>query len=75
MGFHHVLDPTAVMDLNPIGNYPTTFNAREQFHAQLAYKVGRGARYCGWPFSAACEQLNGIMKLNVEQGNPILVID
>ena len=51
MGFKHVLAPNAVMGAGNLG----TFTAREQFHAQLAYKIGRGARYCGWPFSAECE--------------------
>ena len=53
MGFKHVLAPNAVMAA--LGNLSDTFTAREQFHAQLAYKIGRGARYCGWPFSAECE--------------------
>ena len=51
MGFKHVLDANAIMGS---GNLSDTFSAREQFHAQLAYKVGRGARYCGWPLGAAC---------------------
>ena len=29
---------------------------RESYHARLAYQVGRGAQYCGWPFNAACTQ-------------------
>ena len=52
MGFKHVLSANAVMA--DFGNLADTFSAREQFHAQLAYKIGRGARYCGWPFSASC---------------------
>ena len=52
MGFKHVLSANAVMA--DLGNLADTFSAREQFHAQLAYKIGRGARYCGWPFSASC---------------------
>ena len=52
MGFKHVLSANAVMA--DFGNLSDTFSAREQFHAQLAYKIGRGARYCGWPFSASC---------------------
>ena len=52
MGFRHVLSANAVMA--DLGNLADTFSAREQFHAQLAYKIGRGARYCGWPFSASC---------------------
>ena len=53
MGFKHVLAQDAVMVA--LGNLSDTFTTREQFHAQLAYKVGRWARYCGWPFSAECE--------------------
>ena len=26
----------------------------EQYHAQLAYEVGRGHEYCGWPFQRSC---------------------
>ena len=52
MGFKHVLSANAVMA--DLGNLADTFSAREQFHAQLAYKIGRGARYCGWPSSASC---------------------
>ena len=57
MGFMHVQDPNAIMAAvnNWLANPAATFSAREQFHAQLAYRVGRGARYCGWPLSAECE--------------------
>ena len=65
MGFKHVLAPNAVMGS---GNLSDTFTAREQFHAQLAYKIGRGARYCGWPFSAECEQVNAIAGPNANTG-------
>ena len=64
MGFKHVLAPNAVMGAGNSG----TFTAREQFHAQLAYKVGRWARYCGWPFSAECEQVNAIAGPNANMG-------
>ena len=50
MGFKHVLSANAVM----ASSMSDTFSAREQFHAQLAYKIGRGARYCGWPYSVGC---------------------
>ena len=30
------------------------FTPREQYHAQLAYRVGRGTPYCGWPLGKAC---------------------
>ena len=66
MGFKHVLAPNAVMAA--LGNLSDTFTAREQFHAQLAYQVGRGARYCGWPFSAKCEQVNALAGPNANTG-------
>lgn len=37
------------------GSYPAVFIAAEQYHAQLAYRVGRGYRdYCGWPLRVDC---------------------
>ena len=30
------------------------FTPREQYHAQLAYRIGRDAPYCGWPLGKAC---------------------
>ena len=59
MGFWHVdprLFPRAVMKQrgwqHNSGQY--RFTNREIYHAQLAYEVGRGERYCGWPFQATC---------------------
>ena len=52
MGFFHVENRSAVM--NPGFGGPSTFAATEQYHARLAYEVGRGAIYCGWPFQATC---------------------
>ena len=49
MGFTHVADRTAVM--GPVRK--STFNPREQYHAQLAFEVGRH-EYCGWPFQRSC---------------------
>ena len=55
MGFSHVTDASAVMNgFGGEANNRAMFSTRESYHAQLAYKVGRGAEYCGWPFSAAC---------------------
>ena len=51
-GLWHVTDRGAVM--SEAGNDTEWFTDRERYHAQLAYEVGRGAAYCGWPFSAAC---------------------
>ena len=49
-GFHHVSDHRAVM-LNAAPGYGPGFTAPEQYHAQLAYEIGRGQPYAGWPFS------------------------
>ena len=46
VGLYHTSDPSAVM--HPRGK-ALNFNAREQYHAQLAYEIGPGAPYCGWP--------------------------
>ena len=51
LGFSHVSDPLAVMHA-PAARPP--FTAREQYHMQLAYEVGRDRPYCGWPYSPAC---------------------
>ena len=51
LGFGHVQDSSAIMEQ---GSYATSFSAKERYHAQLAYEVGDGATYCGWPFGAAC---------------------
>ncbi len=52
LGFSHVREPWTVMN----GDYPydTALSPREQYHMRLAYEVGRGRPYCGWPYSAAC---------------------
>ena len=48
-GFRHVTDIMAVM--TPVGGHkPPSFSAQEKYHAQLAYEVGRGQPYAGWPF-------------------------
>ena len=51
-GLWHVADHAAMM--SEAGNDVEWFTDRERYHAQLAYQVGRGAAYCGWPFGAAC---------------------
>ena len=53
MGFFHVADRSAIMSTD-VYTGRSTFNATEQYHARLAYKVGRVHQYCGWPFSRAC---------------------
>ena len=61
MGFRHVKDGRAIMVSgggSHSGSYPTVFTAREQYHARLAYRIGRGWRdYCGWPLRVACGDL------------------
>ena len=60
MGFRHVRESRAVMRTggDGSGRYPTTFSAAEQYHARLAYRIGRGYRdYCGWPLRVACGDL------------------
>ena len=56
-GLRHVRDERAIM--RPGGGHPRTFySAREQYHARLAYRIGRGWRdYCGWPLRVACGDL------------------
>lgn len=51
-GLHHVSDPRAAMFVRDIQT--PVFTPPEQYHARLAYEVGRGAAYCGWPFGAGC---------------------
>ncbi|MYN64772.1 MAG: hypothetical protein F4X11_07060 [Acidobacteria bacterium] len=52
-GLWHVGDRAAMMS-SETGNDIEWFTERERYHAQLAYEVGRGAAYCGWPFGSAC---------------------
>ena len=51
LGFHHVSEDGHVMNAR-VGEFP--FTDKEQHHAQLAYRVGRGAEYCGEPFTGGC---------------------
>ena len=53
LGLYHVSDPNTVMAPGVFDDR-VAFTAKETYHARLAYEVGRGAEYCGWPFSAAC---------------------
>ena len=54
MGFWHVSDAQALMKHSNRAPAVGKFSAKERYHAQLAYEVGRGARYCGWPFGGGC---------------------
>lgn len=51
-GLWHVEDRAAMM--SEAGHDTEWFTERERYHAQLAYEVGRGAAYCGWPFGTGC---------------------
>ena len=69
MGFFHVENRSAVM--NPGFGGSSTFSATEQYHARLAYEVGRVHQYCGWPFSRACAtprsfQLRGVAPIVID---------
>ena len=53
LGFWHVADTTAVMAegwMRGHHHWIDEFNSRERYHVQLAYEVGRGEKYRGWPF-------------------------
>ena len=47
LGFSHVADQQAVMYAS--NRAAIRFTDQEQYHAQLAYEVGNGKPYCGWP--------------------------
>ena len=54
MGFMHVRDEDAIMR-SPSGPDATFYSSAEQYHARLAYRLGRGFRdYCGWPLRVEC---------------------
>ena len=50
-GFRHVASTYAAMHQGL--KFAKEFSVRESYHARLAYDVGRGVRYNGWPFSGA----------------------
>ena len=63
MGFFHVASGRGVMCVrdglvNESCRAGRQFTAAEQYHARLAYRIGRGWRdYCGWPLRVACGDL------------------
>ena len=64
LGFFHVPVSDALMcgtGRVPCTSSVTQFNAKERYHGRLAYEVGNGAEYCGWPFSAGCSNVRGLM--------------
>ena len=60
LGFWHVSDPTSLMATINRHQSVRWFSAKDEYHARLAYEVGRGARYCGWPFSENCASASGL---------------
>ena len=72
-GFFHVTDRNTVM-AKGVYNGIDRFTAREVYHARLAYEVGRGQRYCGWPFSPTCFPRTALGSLH-STGPPIIIID
>ena len=50
LGFYHVGDRTAMMTATGWTGR-ASFTDHELYHAQLAYEVGRGKSYRGWPFA------------------------
>ena len=53
-GLYHVAEPGHVM--HPTDWSVTSFSAKETYHANLLYRVGRGRAWCGWPFGSACRR-------------------
>ena len=54
LGLSHVYEPGALM--SGLGaSDKTSFMPKEQYHAQLAYEVGWGKPYCGWPYGPGCQ--------------------
>ncbi len=70
-GFWHVPDPHAVMSSR--GNRVLRLTPAEQYHAQLAYDVGPGQPYCGWPYGATCPPRR--LLLPPKPSPPIVVVD
>ena len=68
LGFFHLdpsVYPNALMRTGSwqgdLGDY--RFSGREKYHARLAYEVGRGEEYCGWPFQASCTRRGALRSL------------
>lgn len=70
MGLWHVSDRTAVM---APASGPVSFNSREQYHAELLHRIGRGNRYCGWPLNPECATLARGRSHAFRQ--PVIVVD
>ncbi|MCY4658900.1 MAG: hypothetical protein OXF93_03680 [Acidobacteria bacterium] len=70
LGFYHVSGREHAL---ATGTGHERYSPKERYHARLAYEIGRGAKYCGWPFSAECAgSSSGLMPLAAV---PPLVVD
>ena len=77
VGFFHVDPqhfPTSIMKPAIGGDfiYPS---GREQYHGGLAYDIGRGAGYCGWPHGANCPRRGALSLDTPWMGPPPIAID
>ena len=73
LGFWHVGRQWAAIMTSSSSYQGTSFSLREQYHMQLAYEVGRGRPYCGWPFSGTCPPRQAFPSRQF--GPPIIVAD
>lgn len=57
LGFWHV-GGTIPLDIGGTETDPgdIEYNPAMQYHARLAYEIGRGRPYCGWPYGPSCAQ-------------------
>ncbi len=79
LGFRHVDSvrfPGSVMANGPWAGVHH-LSPREQYHGELAYDIGRGASYCGWPYGDNCPRRNalGFGDFRLPSGPPPLAID
>ena len=77
VGFRHVDPqryPTSIMkpSLGADFIYPS---GKEQFHGDLAYDIGRGKGYCGWPHGDNCPRRGGLSLDPPWMGPPPIAID
>ena len=72
LGLFHVSGLTDVMNEEGRTQHLKRFSAREQYHARLAYRIGPAAVYCGWPYRAACTDLNPPLSF---QPRRIMIVD
>lgn len=68
LGFFHVKPARSVM--YPRWRAESWPRPKERFHMRLAYEVGSGQQYCGWPFGSRCTGL-----LHALPAQPVEVLD